>query len=477
MKALAARGHQITVISPNPLKTPVPNYKDVDLSFTYKVSKDKFDFAKMDQTSGYDFMQKVILSMSKLPRLQLSSPQMRDFIRSNETKYDLVILEALVYQSYHGLIHHVGSPPFIGVVPYESFWTAAEAVGNPTNPAFIPDILLPYGNHMTFYERLQNTLFWLWVRYKMHAEVLPEQEAVMRNVFGSSPPPVTDAERNMSLLILSSNSVFNYPIPLVPSIVTIHSLHVKTTTDPLPNDLQKFLDKAKDGVIYFSLGSSVRSDHMPEEKRRVFIEAFSELPQKILWKWESDILPGQPPNVKSGKWLPQQDILAHPNIKLFITQCGLQSFQEAVYHGVPILGIPFFADQKYNAKKIITEEVGLQLPFKEMTKQTLLTSINAILNNTKYRDNMKKLSALSKDEPQSALNRAVWWTEYVIRHNGAKHLRSAALDLAWYQYLLLDVAAFLFLLAAITVLVSYLILKTAYRYLTAQYYNVKWKSD
>jgi UDP:flavonoid glycosyltransferase YjiC (YdhE family) len=54
-----------------------------------------------------------------------------------------------------------------------------------------------------------------------------------------------------------------------------------------------------------------------------------------------------------------------------------------VYHGVPILGIPFFADQKYNAKKITTEEVGLQLPFKEITKQTLLTSINAILNNAK----------------------------------------------------------------------------------------------
>jgi len=90
---------------------------------------------------------------------------------------------------------------------------------------------------------------------------------------------------------------------------------------------------------------------------------------------------------------------------------------------------------------------------------------------------MKKLSAISKDEPQSSLNRAVWWTEYVIRHNGAKHLRSAALDLAWYQYLLLDVAAFLFILIAITVLVSYLILKIVYRYLTAQYYNVKWKRE
>jgi UDP:flavonoid glycosyltransferase YjiC (YdhE family) len=54
-----------------------------------------------------------------------------------------------------------------------------------------------------------------------------------------------------------------------------------------------------------------------------------------------------------------------------------------VYHGVPILGIPLIFDQKYNAKKITTEEIGLQLQFKEVTKQTLLASINAILNNTK----------------------------------------------------------------------------------------------
>jgi glucuronosyltransferase len=90
---------------------------------------------------------------------------------------------------------------------------------------------------------------------------------------------------------------------------------------------------------------------------------------------------------------------------------------------------------------------------------------------------MKKISALSKDEPGSSLNRVIWWAEYVIRHNGAKHLRSAALDLAWYQYLLLDVVAFLFLLLAITVLVSYLILKNIYLYLTAQSYKVKSKHD
>jgi hypothetical protein len=100
-----------------------------------------------------------------------------------------------------------------------------------------------------------------------------------------------------------------------------------------------------------------------------------------------------------------------------------------------------------------------------------------VFNSYRYHNNMKKMSAISKDEPESSLNRAVWWTEYVIRHNGAKHLRSAALDLAWYQYLLLDVMAFLFLIVAIAVLVSYLILKIIYRYLTVRSYKVKSKHD
>jgi glucuronosyltransferase len=48
---------------------------------------------------------------------------------------------------------------------------------------------------------------------------------------------------------------------------------------------------------------------MPESTRNAFLEAFSKLKQRVLWKWESDTLPGQPSNVKLGKWLPQSDIL------------------------------------------------------------------------------------------------------------------------------------------------------------------------
>jgi hypothetical protein len=85
--------------------------------------------------------------------------------RSNETNYDLVFLEVQVFQSYYGLIHHVGSPPVIGIQSHGSLIIAGETTGNPTNPAFIPEIAFPYGDNMSFYERLQNSLLWLWLRY------------------------------------------------------------------------------------------------------------------------------------------------------------------------------------------------------------------------------------------------------------------------------------------------------------------------
>jgi glucuronosyltransferase len=70
-----------------------------------------------------------------------------------------------------------------------------------------------------------------------------------------------------------------------------------------------FLDEAPDGVIYFSMGSNLKSSQMSEDKKQAFLEAFSKLKQRVLWKWETDSLPGQPSNVKLGKWLPQSDIL------------------------------------------------------------------------------------------------------------------------------------------------------------------------
>jgi glucuronosyltransferase len=77
-------------------------------------------------------------------------------------------------------------------------------------------------------------------------------------------------------------------------------------------DIQEFLDGAQNGAIYFSMGSILRSDTLPKEKIQEILSTFAELKQRIIWKWESDELTiSQPPNIKIGKWLPQQDILGN----------------------------------------------------------------------------------------------------------------------------------------------------------------------
>ena len=77
----------------------------------------------------------------------------------------------------------------------------------------------------------------------------------------------------------------------------------------------------------------------------------------------------------------------------------------------------------------------------------------------RYRENAQRLSRIYRDQPQTPLEQAVYWTEYVIRHKGAPHLRSGALDLAWYQYFLLDVIAVLALAVVSVLLIVYMTLR------------------
>ena len=55
---------------------------------------------------------------------------------------------------------------------------------------------------------------------------------------------------------------------------------------------------------------------------------------------------------------------------------------------------------------------------------------------------MEKVSDLMRDQMESPLDRAVYWIEYVIRHKGAPHLRTASRKLSFFQRSLFDVLMF-----------------------------------
>ena len=48
----------------------------------------------------------------------------------------------------------------------------------------------------------------------------------------------------------------------------------------------------------------------------------------------------KPQNVMLSKWLPQQDILGHPNLRVFVSHGGQSSCQESLCHQKPMVRYP-----------------------------------------------------------------------------------------------------------------------------------------
>lgn len=143
--------------------------------------------------------------------------------------------------------------------------------------------------------------------------------------------------------------------------------------------LQTFLDGAKNGAILFTLGSNSKSTYLPQETLNTLLKVFATLKQRIVMKWESEVLEGKPENVFVGTWLPQDDILAHPNVKIFISHCGLGGVTEGKHHGVPIIGLPVYGDQDKNADNVVEEGWGIRLDIMALTENALKDAINNIL--------------------------------------------------------------------------------------------------
>jgi glucuronosyltransferase len=85
------------------------------------------------------------------------------------------------------------------------------------------------------------------------------------------------------------------------------------------------------------------------------------------------------------------------------------------------------------------------------------------------------MRTIMHDQPQTSLERAIWWTEYVLRHGGAKHLRSPAANVSWVEYLELELV--LYLLASVVSVIVVLMLFICKIYKMFNRSNLKLKSN
>ncbi|KAF2366602.1 UDP-glucuronosyl/UDP-glucosyltransferase [Trinorchestia longiramus] len=370
-------------------------------------------------------------------------------------------------------------------------YVASTFMGNWLPLSVVPTFLLPFDENMNFLERCVNVVsLFLLYHYNLYALVTSEEQ-LLRSFFPEFRDLMSYYER-ASLTLINGDYALDNPVPLLPNQVEIGTLNAHPP-GPLPKDLEDFMESSGDhGVIYFSLGSIAKSTDIPARAKvstniptrakvstniparakvstniptrakvstniptrakvstdiparakREFIEAFRRLPQKIIWKYEGDDIV-LPPNVLTSKWLLQQDILGHPKTRVFISHCGIMGTQELKYHGVPVLAVPIAFDQHRNAARMIRKKLGLLLSWDTLTADDIVESMDILVNDTSYAERLRKLSAVLQDQKETPAERAVWWIEYVIRHQGAPHLQYPGKKLHFLQYICADVMFFL----------------------------------
>lgn len=240
------------------------------------------------------------------------------------------------------------------------------------------------------------------------------------------------------------------------------------------------MNSAEDGVIYFSFGTYLNTNEIPEEKLTPIIHALGELKQKVLLRAKGEIK-DLPSNVLAREWFFQNEVIAHPKLVLFITQGiwkflkflklfqiykknvsisgGLLGVQEAIYHGIPMLLIPFFNEQKKIADQVAKNGHGKVLNFDDITKENFYSAIVELTKNVAYKQKALQASEFFKDAPVPPMQEAMYWMDYCVRYKGAEHLKSPSVNFSLSKYLNYDVAIFFFLVLVGCFLFWYIIVK------------------
>ena len=245
--------------------------------------------------------------------------------------------------------------------------------------------------------------------------------------------------KRRGIILVSHDFAFTYHQPLYANVKIIGPL-LPGPARPLPADLDGFMSINKK-VVIVSFGT-VFSQYRTELVDNLAV-GLSMLPVQVLWKHSAIQPAGVGNNTKIVPWIPQNDILGHQSTAVFLTHGGLNSFQESVYHGVPVVVLPLSGDQYWSADVCVDKKIGVTLDKDNLIPEIIVEAVNEVLNNKVYKQNVIKISKVLKSRKRTPAEEGADWIEYAMDNDGALHLRSPAGDLPFYQLHMLDVFLFI----------------------------------
>uniref|UniRef100_F1LE01 glucuronosyltransferase n=1 Tax=Ascaris suum TaxID=6253 RepID=F1LE01_ASCSU len=134
---------------------------------------------------------------------------------------------------------------------------------------------------------------------------------------------ITETISKSTFVFVNADEFVEFPRPITHKIVYVGGIAVDKPK-PLRKEFRKVMDAAIGGAVLISFGSIAESKKMTPTIKTAFVHMMRSFPQiQFIWKYEiNDDIAEDLPNVLKSKWIPQNDLLAHPNMRAFVSHGG-----------------------------------------------------------------------------------------------------------------------------------------------------------
>lgn len=257
-KELSERGHQVTVLTPNPLNnSSLHNLTEIDLSFTYK-TMEQFKELFSQGTNRWLVLKNALNIFLEISTQVFEDEKVQKFIKNDNTCYDIVIVEAVDPKSY--AFAAKCKCPLIGVASLNAVNPTHEAIGNPIHPVLYPDHLMPYNSDtMGLFEKTEAVLFYFYRKFLYDYYYIPILNSIVNKYFHSEIPDLRSIEKNMSMLFINTNPIIHGVRPYGPNVVEFGSgIHIKPPK-PLLSVTQIICNSEKYSISSFLIGTKILS--------------------------------------------------------------------------------------------------------------------------------------------------------------------------------------------------------------------------
>lgn len=159
---LHKHGHEITVMTTDPIRGAFENITEIDLSFVYHM--EILDELKEVDLEGSDMLKTIFNVMRKIYEAELKSPKVKELLMSEQEYFDLVLVDWSGSSSLMNIFAHHFHAPLVAITNGEAFPNVHEAFGNPNHPVDFPSVFLPFSENLNLIQRVSSVLSTIWYR-------------------------------------------------------------------------------------------------------------------------------------------------------------------------------------------------------------------------------------------------------------------------------------------------------------------------